>query len=212
MSPAGETIDLPGVRTWYAEYGDGDPLVYLHGGMSDARELDPVLDTYAARFRVYAPERRGHGHTPDVDGPITFPAMTADTVAFLESVVGAPADLVGFSDGATTALHVALDRPDLVRRLVLISGQFHHTGLLPVLFGEDPAATAAAMADSQAQSYAEVSPDGAAHFPVFAEKIVRLALTEPVLEAAQLELVARLVLDFLTLDPVPTFVPVRRAH
>jgi pimeloyl-ACP methyl ester carboxylesterase len=109
------TVDLGGVRTWYAVDGAGEPLVYLHGGFSDSDELDPVRPQYAARFRVYSPDRRGHGRTPDVEGPLDFERTAADTVAFLEQVVGGPADLVGFSDGATTALHVALRRPDLVR-------------------------------------------------------------------------------------------------
>ncbi|MDF3051822.1 MAG: putative hydrolase or acyltransferase of alpha/beta superfamily, partial [Pseudonocardia sp.] len=92
-------VELNGVRTWYAEYGNGDPLVYLHGGFSEASELDPVVDEYAARFRVFTPERRGHGHTPDAPGPFDFETNTTDTVAFLETVVGGPANLVGFSDG-----------------------------------------------------------------------------------------------------------------
>ena len=79
------TVDLGGVRTWYAVDGAGDPLVYLHGGFSDADELDPVRATYAARFRVYSPDRRGHGRTPDVEGPIDFDGTATDTIAFLEA-------------------------------------------------------------------------------------------------------------------------------
>ena len=254
------TVDLGGLRTWYSVDGAGAPLVYLHGGFSDSRELHPVRAQYAARFRVYTPDRRGHGRTPDVDGPMDFERIAADTIAFLEQVVSGPADLVGFSDGATTALHVALRRPDLVRRMVMISGQFHRDGLLPDLFGDDLAAAVAGIAESrQAQRYAEVSPDGSEHYPVVAEKIMRMAFEEPRLDVAELaevqartlvvaadddvvrlehtieiyrtipdaelavvpgtshvlimekpDLVARLVLDFLTMDPVPTTIPIRR--
>jgi pimeloyl-ACP methyl ester carboxylesterase len=173
-------VELNGVWTWYAEYGNGDPLVYLHGGFSEASELDPVVDGYAARFRVFTPERRGHGHTPDAPGPFDFETNTTDTLAFLEAVVGGPANLVGFSDGATTALHVALRRPDLVRRMVLISGQFHQSGLLPGLFGDDLATAVAQMVASPlAQRYGEVSPDGLAHFPVVAQKVMQMTMTEP---------------------------------
>jgi pimeloyl-ACP methyl ester carboxylesterase len=65
-------VDLGGVRTWHAVDGAGEPLVYLHGGFSDADELDPIRAQYAARFRVYSPDRRGHGRTADVEGPIDF--------------------------------------------------------------------------------------------------------------------------------------------
>src|SRR5436189_6470567 len=112
---------LDGLRTWYDEHGAGDALVLLHPGGAgvDSRARAPSLGALAERFHVYTPERRGHGHTPDVEGPTTFDAMATDTVAFLEAVVGRPADLVGCSDGAVVALLVARRRPDLVRQLVL---------------------------------------------------------------------------------------------
>lgn len=178
-------VDAGGTQTWYAVHGSGDPLVYLHGAFGDARELEPQLDAYTGRYRVYLPERRGHGHSPDVEGPFSFPVFARDTIAFLESVVGGPVDLVGYSDGATTALHVALERPDLVRRLVLISGQFHQKGLVPGIL-DDPGMGDMMAASPMAASYAEVSPDGAEHFPVIVKKIIDLALTGPTLAAEQL--------------------------
>jgi pimeloyl-ACP methyl ester carboxylesterase len=252
-------VEVGGLPTWYADHGSGDPLVYLHGGFSSSGELDPVLDRYAAHFHVYTPDRRGHGRTPDVPGPFTYEAYAADAVAFLDEVVGGPAHLVGYSDGAITVLHVALARPELVRRMVLISGQFHQSGLIPAFF-HGPDAVAELEATPLAAAYAERSPDGPEHFRVVAEKVLESALTGPTLAAEQLagvrartlvvsgdddavtlehtiemyrslpdaelavvpgtshllimekpELVARLVLDFLTTDPVPTMAPIRRA-
>ena len=87
-------VELNGVRTWYAEYGDAsaDPLVLLHpgGGGTDSRAFDPTLEGFAARFRVFTPERRAHGRTPDHPGPISYDLMAQDTVAFLETVAGGP--------------------------------------------------------------------------------------------------------------------------
>src|SRR3954454_13259080 len=100
----------------------------MHGGLVDTRFFDPNLGRLAERFHVYTPERRGHGHTPDVPGPITYQLMADDTIAFLETVVGGPADLVGHSDGAVVAMLVAIQRPDLVKRLVMISGGFRQVG------------------------------------------------------------------------------------
>jgi pimeloyl-ACP methyl ester carboxylesterase len=177
------------IDAWYATHGSGEPLVYLHGGFGDARELDPALDAYTAHFRVFTPERRGHGRTPDVDGPYSFPGFAADTVAFLEQAVGAPADLVGYSDGATTALHVAVQRPDLVRRLVLISGQFHVDGLQAGLLG-GPDAVAEMVASPLAATYGELSPDGVEHFPVVVAKVIEMARTGPTLTVEQLAGVA----------------------
>ena len=120
-----EYAELDGVRTWYDEHGEGEPLLLLHPGGADARAWAPNIDALAAHFHVFTPERRGHGRTPDVEGPITYELMAKDMIAFLERVVGGPAQLVGCSAGASVALLVALRRPDLARRLVLVSGVFH---------------------------------------------------------------------------------------
>jgi pimeloyl-ACP methyl ester carboxylesterase len=96
---------------------------------------------------------------------------------------------VGYSDGATTALHVALERPDLVRRLVLISGQFHQTGLIPGVL-DDPGIVDMLVATPLATNHDAVSPDGPGHFRVIVEKVVDLGLSGPTLAAEQLGAVA----------------------
>ena len=183
-------VDLNGVRTWYAEYGDAsaDPLVLLHpgGGGTDSRAFGPTLEGFAARFRVFTPERRAHGRTPDHPGPISYDLMAQDTVAFLETVAGGPAFLAGYSDGAVVALLTALSRPGLVRRLVLVSGVFHKDGWRK---------EAVAPLDEEAraffaQSYAELSPDGAEHFGVVEGKLNRMHAEEPTLTSADLAAVS----------------------
>src|SRR3712207_8336930 len=84
--------------------------------MGDARNFATNIDALAAHFRVFVPERRGHGHTADLEGPITYELMAEDTIAFLDDVVGGPSHLVGHSDGANVALLVARSRPDLDRK------------------------------------------------------------------------------------------------
>ena len=113
----------------------------------------------AAGRRVLLPEQRAHGRTAD-PGEVSYPLMAADTVGFLEAVVGGPADLVGWSDGGNVALHVALARPDLVRKVVVIGSNFHHEGTIPALI--DGMERRGLMLRS---AYEEVSPDGPEHWP-----------------------------------------------
>ena len=249
-------VQLGAVKTWYDEHGEGEPLVLLHGGLVDARFFDPNLPALAAHFRVYTPERRGHGHTPDVEGPITYQLMTDDTIAFLETVVGQPADLVGHSDGAFVAMLVAMQRPELVNRLVMISGGFSKSGEA----APDMEWDVDQIAEFLGPAYGEVSPDGADHFKVVATKVGKMAAVEPALQASELaevtcrslvmfadddlvtpqhmvdmydalpnaelaivpgtshfltqekpELVNKIVVDFLTKEPVATVAPIRRA-
>jgi len=174
-------VELNSVRTWYDQHGEGEPLVLLHPGGADARAWTPNLGALATRFRLFTPERRGHGRTPDVTGPITYELMTQDTIAFLEQVVGGPAHLVGCSGGAVVALLVALRRPDLARRVVLVSGVFHRDGWHPDAI--DPNAE---VPEVLARGYADLSPDGPGHFAERSAKLARMNFEEPTLAASDL--------------------------
>jgi pimeloyl-ACP methyl ester carboxylesterase len=193
-------IMLGAVDTWYEEHGEGEPLVLLHPGGADARAWAPNLDPFTEHFRVFTPERRGQGRTPDVEGPITHDAMAADTVAFLEAVVGEPAHLVGCSAGAVTALLVALRRPDLVGRLGLVSGVFHRDGWLAEAIDPklEPHPAIAA-------GYAELSPDGPDHFPLVVEKLKQMNWEGPTLAPADLAAVRSRSLVMLGDDDEVTF-------
>ncbi|MBA3292827.1 MAG: alpha/beta hydrolase [Geodermatophilaceae bacterium] len=176
------TVTVDGVQTWYEERGHGDPLVLLHPGGAgvDARAFGPNLDALAQHFHVFTPERRAHGRTPDVEGPITYELMAQDTIAFLDTVIGQPVHLLGYSDGAVVALLVALSRPDLVSRLVLAAGIFHHEGWHEgVLDGEPPAFLR--------DSYGQISPDGIGHYDVVAAKLAATHADEPALDASELQ-------------------------
>jgi pimeloyl-ACP methyl ester carboxylesterase len=181
-----EYVQLGEVKTWYDEHGSGDPLVLMHGGLVDARWFEPNLASLAERFHVYTPEQRGHGHTADVPGPITYQLLADDTIAFLEAVVGEPADLVGHSQGAFVAMLVAMQRPELVKRLVMISGGFSkHGDAAP-----DAEWDVDAITEFLGPAYGEVSPDGEDHFRVVATKVGEMAAKEPYLEASELGKVA----------------------
>jgi pimeloyl-ACP methyl ester carboxylesterase len=169
-------VTVNGVRTWYTTHGDGEPLVLLHGGFSDSRDFGPNLATLAG-FKIHLVDRRGHGRTPDVDGPVTIDLLTADVIAFIEEQTG-PTHLLGYSAGGVVAAAVAIQRPDLVRKLVLMSTATCPDGWLftPQEDGEMPAQIV--------DAYAEVSPDGREHFPVVQAKFAKAAATQQTLEPA----------------------------
>jgi pimeloyl-ACP methyl ester carboxylesterase len=169
-------IQLGGVATWYDVRGDGDggSVLLLHSGFVDSRMFAAAMPILGDHFRIYTVDRRGHGRTPDVEGPLTYEAMADDTIAFLDKVVCEPVHLVGHSDGANVALLVTLKRPDLVRKLVFISGTFHYDGNLPGTLNEFDDETLHRMSTR----HGEVSPDGGEHFPVIARKVLDMAATQ----------------------------------
>jgi pimeloyl-ACP methyl ester carboxylesterase len=170
----------------YLVDGAGPALLLLHGGLSNRDDFALQLDALTARYRVWRPDRRGHGSTPDVEGPITYDNMADDTIEFLETVVGEPAHLIGYSDGAMVGLLVALRRPELVRKLVLMGLYVNRDGEVDWFGRFVRDATADAIPESLRHAYEERSPDGPEHFDVVAEKIVHLWRTEPNLELDEL--------------------------
>lgn len=172
-----------GAELWWDERGTGEPLVLLHGGLADSRFFSRNVPMLAERFRVYTPDARGHGRSPDVPGPVTPELLLRDVVAFLTTVVGGPAHLAGHSMGASTALHVALRHPGLVRRLILVSASIRPSRLR----GPDPPWPGLdELVRFLGPGYGEVSPDGEAHFPVVASKIVTMLAGAPALAQADL--------------------------
>jgi pimeloyl-ACP methyl ester carboxylesterase len=122
-------VDADGVHSYYEEHGSGDPLLLLHGGLIDGDSFAQQTPAFAEHYRVIVPDRRGHGRTPDVEGPISYDLMADDTIAAMDALGTGPAHLVGWSDGGNVGLLVAIKRPDLVRGLVTIGSNFSADGL-----------------------------------------------------------------------------------
>jgi pimeloyl-ACP methyl ester carboxylesterase len=173
--------ELNGVRTYYEIHGEGPPLLLLHGGFCPVETMAGLIRLLAERYRVYFPERRAHGRTADVAGPITYDIMAQDTIAFMGAVGLSEADVVGWSDGATVGLLVALRRPDLVKRLVHIGQQLNPEGLHPQgreMLKRESMPTEG-LPPMLKDLYAAVSPDGPEHWDAVVDKLWRLYRTEP---------------------------------
>jgi pimeloyl-ACP methyl ester carboxylesterase len=180
-------VDAGGVRTAYTEHGPagGDAVVLLHGGLVGGSTWDRQLPALVQRWRVLVPDRRGHGRTPDVDGPFTYEAMAADTAAFLAAVgIDGPVHLVGWSDGANVALQLAFDRPELVRSAVAIGVNVRPEGLHPAFVATMEEDLAGPEGEALGARYATESPDGREHWPVVVAKTIAMWRTGPSLSWA----------------------------
>jgi pimeloyl-ACP methyl ester carboxylesterase len=186
-------VELGAVRMWFDEQGGGagTATVLLHGGMCTADTWIWQLEALGAGRRLLLPEQRGHGRTADV-GEVSYELMTEDTVAFIEATADGPVDLVGWSDGGNVGLHVALRRPDLVRKLVVIGSNFHHEGTIPALI--DGMAHEEQGDNMLRDMYEAVSPDGPEHWPVITAKLLDMWRTGPTLTEADLATIDRPVL------------------
>jgi pimeloyl-ACP methyl ester carboxylesterase len=116
----GQYALVNGLRMYYEIHGSGKPLVLLHGGFGWAT----VHPTLAMDRQAIAVELQGHGHTADIDRPLTYEQMADDTAALLEHLKIEQADVFGYSMGGNVGLALAILHPALVRRLA-INGSYH---------------------------------------------------------------------------------------
>src|SRR5262245_55721324 len=128
MSPSkprrAQSLPVNGLHMYFEIHGEagGPPLVLLHGGGSTIESTyGELLPRFAERRTVIAVEEQGHGRTTDRDQPFRFDTSADDVARLLAELGVAQADVMGFSNGASVALQLAIRHPSLVRRLIFAS-------------------------------------------------------------------------------------------
>jgi pimeloyl-ACP methyl ester carboxylesterase len=122
-----------GLQMYYEIHGSGGtPLLLLHGGLFDIDlQFGELIPALAANRQVIATDFQGHGRTNDIDRPLRSADLASDVIGLLQHLDVAQADVFGFSVGGATALHLAIERPELVRKLIVSSVSFHPDGDRP---------------------------------------------------------------------------------
>jgi pimeloyl-ACP methyl ester carboxylesterase len=128
-------IDVGALELYHERHGEGPPLVLLHGAFGTIEScFAELLPALARDFEVVAVELQGHGRTRDISRPLTYEGMAGDVAALLEALEIARARLVGYSMGGAVGLELALERPELIERLVFAGGaSFDPDGEYPEL-------------------------------------------------------------------------------
>jgi pimeloyl-ACP methyl ester carboxylesterase len=117
-----------GVEIYYAVYGQGEPLVLIHGGFGMIEMFGPVLASLAENHTVIGVDLQAHGRTLPMERPMTFEAMATDVAELVTYLGYDRADFVGYSTGGGVALRTAIDHPEVVDKLVLVSTPFAFAG------------------------------------------------------------------------------------
>src|SRR3954447_16946554 len=150
MSSDSGYVDVNGVHMYFETYGDGTPLVLLHGGMLNIDlNFAGLIPTLAKKHRVIGVEMQGHGRTADIDRPITPAALASDIVARLDHLDLDRAHVLGHSLGAGVAMELAVSYPDRVRSVVPISVSVRPDGVHPDLSDPSTYATSPIMPTQQ---------------------------------------------------------------
>lgn len=127
----GKYANVNGLNIYYEIHGTGKPLVLLHGGFGTIGMFAQLLSALAAARQVIAVELQAHGHTADIERPLSLERMADDIAALIKHLGLESADLVGYSLGGGVALQTAIRHPDIVRKLVLVSTPYKTDGWYP---------------------------------------------------------------------------------
>ena len=123
---------INGLEMYYEIYGEGEPLVLLHGAyMSIPSNWQALIPALSENRQVIAVELQGHGRTSDADRPLTYEGMADDVAALLDYLDVSKADIFGYSTGATVAVQIAVRHPEIVDQLVAASAWYASTGFAP---------------------------------------------------------------------------------
>jgi pimeloyl-ACP methyl ester carboxylesterase len=158
----GTYAEVNGINLYYETYGQGRPMILLHGGLASGEMFGPILPALSANHQVIAVDLQGHGRTADIDRPISMDAMADDIAALIRHLGLDRPDIVGYSMGGGVALFTASKYPELVRKLVTASIYLRKDAVDPALLaqqGQVNAAAAEFMKDTPMyQLYERVAP------------------------------------------------------
>ncbi len=184
--------DVNGLKMYYEIHGEGGvPLVLLHGGISTIGvDFGAILPDLAQRRQVIAIEQQGHGHTGDIDRPLSTAQMTDDTAALLRQLRVEQADFLGYSVGAGISLEMAIRYPELVRKVVFMTLIVNESGYHPGHL-EGMAMIQPEMLDGSpfAEAYAAAAPNPN-DWPALIEKIKSYAASGEAWSAEDIEAIA----------------------
>jgi len=155
-------IPANGVDYYYEIRGNGEPLLLLHGGLGSTGMFQPIMPRLTKHRQVIAVDLQGHGRTALGDRPFSLQAMGADMAVVLDKLGQKQVDVLGYSMGGGVAFQLAVQRPETVRRLVLVSAGYAQDGFYPEMLpmqGQVGAAMAESMKETPMyKSYVAVAP------------------------------------------------------
>ncbi|MCF3110907.1 alpha/beta hydrolase [Niabella sp. CC-SYL272] len=123
---------LKGIKVYYKVYGQGQPLVLLHGAfMTIDGNWGQLIPDLSKTRKVIALELQGHGHTPYSDRPLSHATLAADVAGVMDYLHIDSADVAGYSFGGAIAYQFAIQHPTRVKKLVIISATYKSEGWLP---------------------------------------------------------------------------------
>jgi len=164
-----------GLKMYYEIHGAGTPLVLIHGGGSTIyTTFGRVLHEFAKTHKVIAVEMQAHGHTADIDRPLSFKQDADDIAALLKQLNISKADIFGFSNGASTTLQFAIRHPEMTNRIVVASTFYKKAGAPGWFWDMMSKATFEGMPQPYKDEYLKINADTNALHRMYERDVARM--------------------------------------
>lgn len=168
--------DVNGLKMYYEVYGEGKPLVLLHGSyMTIPLNWSQAIPMFKGR-KVIVAEMQGHGRTRDIARKISYEGMADDVSGLLKHLQIDSADILGYSMGGGVAFQLAIRHPEQVRRLIVLSGSYAHDGWWPDVEASYSSITADIFKGSPIEKQYDSLGNDPKHFPEFVKKVISIDL------------------------------------
>jgi pimeloyl-ACP methyl ester carboxylesterase len=151
-----------GLKMYYEVVGTGHPVIVLHGGFGNTELFMPNVTELTKSNKVIFADLQGHGRTADIDRPLVPDSMANDIAALIKKLNLGKTNIIGYSLGGTVALRLAIQHPELLDKVVLISCPFKREGWFPDLLAQQdqmgPTSAEALKQTPLYQSYLKLAP------------------------------------------------------
>lgn len=124
----GKYLTIRGTKVYYEEYGKGTPLLLLHGGFGSIVDFKKCIPLLAKKYRVIIPDAPGLGRSDYADSIISYNLFADYNSKLIDQLKLDSVYVVGWSDGAISALILAKNRPDKVKKIVVSGANYKLSG------------------------------------------------------------------------------------
>jgi pimeloyl-ACP methyl ester carboxylesterase len=164
-----------GLNMYYEIHGTGTPLVLIHGGGSTIQTtFGRVLHEFAKMHKVIAVEMQAHGHTADIERPLSFQQDADDVAALLKELKIGKASIFGFSNGASTTLQFAIRHPEMTDKIIIGSTFYKKAGAPDWFWDMMSKPTFEGMPQPYKDAFLKINPDTNALHRMYERDVARM--------------------------------------
>ncbi|MBB3386500.1 alpha/beta fold hydrolase [Rhizobium sp. WW22] len=174
--------DVDDIKMYYAEYGAGDPILFIHGGLGNADVWGAQVADFARDHLVIVADSRGHGRSTRSEKPFGYDLMTSDYVALLDYLKVGKVTLVGWSDGGIIGIDMAMKHPEKLTRVIAQAANVTTDGVKPDVMSNK---TFNDYINVAGEYYKKLSPTPN-EYEAFVNQISQMWATQPAWTAADL--------------------------